>query len=146
MPLEASASAACAAAGVWLLAECKHSVLQEFTPETAAACPHASLMGKLEPQLEAVHGSAQSPIGAGKISLVSSRCLQACSGQCQPQKRPRWNHVRCSECNSAIMMMVAPENDGGLLRSPESSPLESQSFARSGKQLLSGLTFCEGHQ
>ena len=32
-----------------------------------------------------LHGSVQSPNGARKI-LVSTRCLQACSGQCQPQK------------------------------------------------------------
>jgi len=34
VPLEASASAACAAAGGWLPAACKHSVLQELAPET----------------------------------------------------------------------------------------------------------------
>ena len=42
-----------------------------------------------------------------------------------------------------IYMVLA---NPSLLRSPELYPLESQSFARSGKQLLSGLTFCEGHQ
>jgi hypothetical protein len=31
------------------------------------------------------------------------------------------------------VMMVAPENDGGPLQNPESSPLESQSFVRSRK-------------
>jgi hypothetical protein len=30
--------------------------------------------------------------------------------------------VHFSGCNSAILVMVAPENDGGLLRSPESFP------------------------
>jgi hypothetical protein len=34
------------------------------------------------------------------------------------------------------MMMVAPYEVGGPLMSPESSPLESRSFARSGKQIL----------
>ena len=37
MPLETSASAACAAAEGWLHAACGHTVLQEFAPKTAAA-------------------------------------------------------------------------------------------------------------
>jgi len=40
-------------------------------------------------------------------------------------KLPGRNHVRSSGCNSAIVMMVAPENDGGPLQSPESPPLKS---------------------
>jgi hypothetical protein len=40
------------------------------------------------------------------------------------------------------MMIFAPENDGGVLRTPESSLLESQSFARD----FSGLIYCEGPQ
>jgi hypothetical protein len=108
-------------------------------------CPPASLLEKLEPPKKAVHGSVQSPNGAGKTLSGQPRCLRACSArQCQPQKLPRRNHIRFSGRNSPIM--VAPENEGGLLRSPELSALESRSFARSAKTLLFRLTCCEGHQ
>ena len=71
-----------------------------------------------------MHGSVQSPNGTGKTSrLVSSSklasLLRAMSEA--PKAEPR----RFSVCNSAIMMTVAPENGGGLLRSPELSLLEN---------------------
>ena len=42
------------------------------------------------------------------------------------------------------MMMIAPENDGGPLLSPELSPLKSQSLARSRTFLLFGPDLLRG--
>jgi hypothetical protein len=69
----------------------------------------------LRPHRRLCMGLSIVQMGQGRYFLVSSRCLQACSGQCQSQKLPRWNHVHFSGCNSAMMMMVATKNEGGPL-------------------------------
>ena len=66
-----------------------------------------------------MHGSAQSPNGAGKI-LAGQQ--QVVAGMLRAKLAFQGRTTSAWWCNSAIMMMVAPENDAGPLRSPESSP------------------------
>jgi hypothetical protein len=104
VPLKASA--ACAAAGGWLPAACKHTVLQEFAPETAAAVPSCFSLGEAWTPIQGWAWACPKSKWGRKDLLVSSRCLQTCTGQCQPQKLPRRNHVHFSRCNSAILMWL----------------------------------------
>jgi len=48
-------------------------------------CPRASLLEKLELHWRQCMGLLKGQMGQERYLLVSSRCLRACSGQCQPQ-------------------------------------------------------------
>jgi len=128
VPLGACASAA---TGRWLPAACKHTVLQEFAPQQAATLP--SLLEKLEPPLEAVHGFAQNTNGAGSVLAGQHQVLANLLREKLGAEAPKAKLRLLLRMQLAILMLIAPENDGGPLRSTESHPLESLCFARSGK-------------
>ena len=81
--------------------------------------------------------TAQSPNGAGQIIAGQQQVLASLLRARQPQKLPR----------PLLRVQLGHNDDGcpskrrGSLTEPKIVPLESQSFATSGKTLFSGLTF-----
>ena len=80
VPLEACAFASCASAGGWLPAACKHTVLQEFAPETVAAAFMLFSWKGLNPQRRLCMGLPKVQMGQEDTSWSAAGSCKLAQG------------------------------------------------------------------
>ena len=131
--------AAAAAAAGWL-----HANKPCSTFRSVQLCARASLLEKFELPLEAVHGSAHSSNGTGKIAEAG--LLVGQGKRIRPQVLSRQNAVCLRGYNAVIMMMLALKTTGVLCRAQSCPPrwIVRKNCKVWKTWFISGLKYCEG--